>query len=254
MSTVDRQALVTYLDHLLDASQGRDYGPNGLQVEGKETIRKVVTGVSACQELFVRAREAGADAVLVHHGIFWDGMPRVLTGIQYRRVAELVRGEMSLLAYHLPLDRHPELGNNVLAARDLGLKSLEPFGLHEGLPIGFKGHFPFPVDPAELVERCRKTYGQEPLTFLSGPDSVKTVGIISGGAQREVYDAIADGLDAYITGEVSEWVMNVVREAKIHYLACGHYATERLGIRALGEHLAGRFGIEAEFIDVPNPV
>jgi len=253
-TTVHRTTLIAYLDELLDAQRGRDYGPNGLQVEGREEIGKIVTGVSSCQELFARAREAGADAVLVHHGIFWDGMPRILTGVQYRRVAELIRGEMSLIAYHLPLDRHPEMGNNVLAARDLGLKSLEPFGLHEGLPIGFRGHFPFPVSPTELVERCKKTYAQDPLTFLEGPDPVKTVGIISGGAQREVYQAIDEGLDAYITGEVSEWVMNVAREAKIHYLACGHYATERLGIRALGEHLAGRFGIEAEFIDVPNPV
>jgi putative NIF3 family GTP cyclohydrolase 1 type 2 len=149
----------------------------------------------ASQKLFVRAREVGAEAVLVHHGIFWDGMPRILTGVQYRRVAELIRGDLNLIAYHLPLDRHPELGNNVLAARDLGLKGLEPFGLHEGLAVSFKGHFPFPVAPAELVDRCRKTYGQEPLTFLEGPDPVKTVGIISGGAQREVYQAIAEGLD-----------------------------------------------------------
>lgn len=253
-TTVHRTTLIAYLDELLDARRGRDYGPNGLQVEGREEIRKIVTGVSSCHELFVKAREAGADAVLVHHGIFWDGMPRILTGVQYRRVAELIRGDMNLIAYHLPLDRHPELGNNVLAARDLGLKSLEPFGDHEGLPVGFKGHFPFPVSPDELVDRCRKTYAQEPQTFLAGPDPVRTVGIISGGAQREVWDAIAEGLDAYITGEISEWVMNTVREAKIHYLACGHYATERLGIRALGEHLAARFGIEAEFIDVPNPV
>src|SRR5688572_11955468 len=123
-----------------------------------------------------------------------------------------------------------------------GSEKLESFGDHDGLPLGFEGHFPFPVDPAELVDRCRKTYGQEPLTFLEGPDPVKTVGIISGAAQRDLYQAIDEGLDAYITGEVSEWVMNVAREAKIHYLACGHYATERLGIRALGEHLAGRFG------------
>lgn len=253
-ATVHRTTLIAYLDELLDAQKGRDYGPNGLQVEGREEIGKIVTGVSACHELFVKAREAGAHAVLVHHGIFWDGMPRILTGVQYRRVAELIRGDLNLLAYHLPLDRHPELGNNVLAARDLGLKSLEPFGLHEGLTIGFKGHFPFPASAAELVDRCRKTYGQEPLTFLEGPDPVKTVGIISGGAQRDLYQAIDEGLDAYITGEVSEWVMNVAREAKIHYLACGHYATERLGIRALGEHLAGRFGVEAEFVDVVNPV
>jgi dinuclear metal center YbgI/SA1388 family protein len=253
-ASLDRNELVAYLDQYLDAGRGRDYGPNGLQVEGRERIGKVVTGVSACQELFVRAREAGADAVLVHHGIFWEGMPRVLTGFQYRRVAELVRGEMSLLAYHLPLDRHPELGNNAIAGRELGLADLEPFGLHEGLPIGFKGRFPQSIPAAELVERSRRVFAQEPLAFLEGPDPVRTLGIISGGAQRDLYTAIHDGLDAYITGEVSEWVMNVAREARVHYLAAGHYATERLGIRALGEHLRDRFGIEVEFIDVPNPV
>jgi dinuclear metal center YbgI/SA1388 family protein len=250
---MNRDALVSYLDQYLDSS-GRDYGPNGLQVEGREEIRKIVTGVSACQELFVRAREAGADALLVHHGLFWEGMPRTLTGIQYRRVAELIRGEMSLIAYHLPLDRHAEVGNNAIAGRDFGLVDLEPFGVHEGLPIGFKGRFPSSTSPAELVDRCRKIYGQEPLAFLSGPDAIQSLGIISGGAQREFYMAIAEGLDAYITGEVSEWVMNVARETGTHYLAAGHYATERLGIRALGEHLAQRFGIGAEFIDVPNPV
>ena len=247
------QDLVAYLDQYLDA-RGRDYGPNGLQVEGKEEVRKIVTGVSACHELFIRAREAGADAVLVHHGLFWDGMPRTLTGFQYRRVAELIRSEMSLIAYHLPLDRHPELGNNAIAGRAFGLADLEPFGLHDGLPIGFKGSFPAPISAMALLDRCRSVYGQEPLAFLSGPDPVRSLGIISGGAQRELYDAIADGLDAYVTGEVSEWVMNVAREAGIHYLAAGHYATERLGIRALGEHLAEKFGIEAELIDVPNPV
>lgn len=253
MTSIDRTALVAYLDQYLD-SRGRDYGPNGLQVEGKEEIRKIVTGVSSCQELFVRAREAGADAVLVHHGLFWEGMPRTLTGFQYRRVAELIRGEMSLIAYHLPLDRHAEVGNNAVACREFGLADLQPFGLHDGLPIGFKGCFPQPISPAELVERCRRVFQQEPFTFLEGPHSISTLGIISGGAQSDVHTAIADGLDAYVTGEVSEWVMNVAREAKIHYLAAGHYATERLGIRALGEHLQERFGIEAEFIDVPNPV
>jgi len=252
--SISLQALVSYLDGFLDTARGRDYGPNGLQVEGKEEIRKVITGVSSCQELFVRAREAGADAVLVHHGLFWEGMPRTLTGFQYRRVAELIRGEMSLIAYHLPLDRHPEVGNNAVAGREFGLSDLEPFGLHEGLPIGFKGRFPESISAAELTARCRRAYGQEPLAFLNGPDPLSSLGIISGGAQRELHDAIADGLDAYITGEVSEWVMNVAREAGIHYLAAGHYATERLGIRALGEHLREKFEIEAEFIDVPNPV
>ncbi|HYG65565.1 MAG TPA: Nif3-like dinuclear metal center hexameric protein [Thermoanaerobaculia bacterium] len=253
-ATVDRSALVAYLDQYLDAARGRDYGPNGLQVEGKADIRKVVTGVSACHELFVRAREAGADAVLVHHGLFWDGMPRVLTGVQHRRVAELIRADINLLAYHLPLDRHAEVGNNVIACRDFGLVDLQPFGFHEGLPIGFQGRFPEPVSAAELLDRCRRVYGQEPLAFLEGPDPLSSLGIISGGAQRDFYSAISGGLDAYITGEVSEWVMNVAREARVHYLAAGHYATERLGIRALGEHLRERFGVDVEFIDVPNPV
>jgi dinuclear metal center YbgI/SA1388 family protein len=253
MAAIHRDSLVTYLDQYLD-SRGRDYGPNGLQVEGREEIRKIVTGVSACQELFVRAREARADAVLVHHGLFWDGMPRQLTGIQYRRVAELIRGEMSLIAYHLPLDRHEGVGNNAVAGREFGLADLEPFGFHDGLPVGFKGRFPNPIPAAELVERCRRIYAQEPLAFLGGPDSVSTLGIISGGAQRDFYTAIDEGLDAYITGEVSEWVMNVAREAGLHYLAAGHYATERLGIRTLGEHVRDRFGVEVEFIDVPNPV
>jgi dinuclear metal center YbgI/SA1388 family protein len=253
-SRVDRDHLVSYLDDYLQARQGRDYGPNGLQVEGREEIRRVVTGVSACQELFVRAREAGADAVLVHHGLFWEGMPRTLTGFQYRRVAELIRGGMSLIAYHLPLDRHAEVGNNAVAGRDFGLVDLEPFGFHDGLPVGFKGVFPEPITKAELAARCQRVYTQEPLAFLEGPDPVRNLGIISGGGQRDFYSAINEGLDAYITGEVSEWVMNVAREAKVHYLAAGHYATETLGIRALGEHVREKFGVDVEFIDVPNPV
>ena len=252
MSAIHRDSLAAYLDQYLD-SRGRDYGPNGLQVEGREEIRKIVTGVSACQELFVRARDAGADAVLVHHGLFWEGMPRSLTGIQYRRVAELIRGEMSLLAYHLPLDRHLEVGNNAVAGRQLGLEDIEPFGLHDGLPVGVKGRFPAPIPAAELLERARRIYAQEPLAYLSGPEIVSTLGIISGGGQRDFYTAIEEGLDAYITGEVTEWVMNVARESRVHYLAAGHYATERLGVQALGEHLRERFGVDVEFIDVPNP-
>jgi len=252
--TVPLADLAAYLDELLDARRGRDYGPNGLQVEGRPLVGKVATGVSACRELFLRAREAGADTVLVHHGLFWEWMPRQLTGFHFERVAELVRSGMSLLAYHLPLDRHAGLGNNAVAARRFGLVDLEPFCLYEGLPVGFKRRFPEPVAPDRLAALCREVYGQEPLAFLSGPSPVATLGIVSGGAQKELYDAIADGLDAYLTGEVSEWVMNVAREAGIHYLAAGHYATERLGVQALGEHLAERFGVEVEFIDVPNPV
>ena len=251
---IDRDRLVAYLDAYLEAKKGRDYGPNGLQVEGRREIRKIVTGVSGCIELFERAREAGADAVLVHHGILWDWMPRQLTGFHFRRVAELIRHDISLIGYHLPLDRNKEVGNNAVAARAFGLVDLEPFALHEGLPTGWKGRFPEAISSDELVERCRRIYGQEPLAFLEGPEPIPTLGIVSGGAQKELYAALEDGLAAYITGEVSEWVMNVAREAGIHYLAAGHYATERLGVIALGEHLREKFGVAVEFIDVPNPV
>ncbi len=254
IDSVDRDELVDYLRQLLRSDEGKDFGPNGLQVEGRPRIRRLVTGVSACLELFEAARRAGADAILVHHGIFWSGSPRVLTGMQYRRVRELIAGEINLLAYHLPLDRHPELGNNALAAEAFGLTERQPFAAHQGLDLGFKGRFEPKVPAAELVRRCAEIFGREPLAFLDGPDPVASLGIVSGGAQRQFHQAIAEGLDAYLTGEVSEWVMNVAREEGVHYLAAGHYATERLGVRALGEHLAERFGIEVEFIDVPNPV
>lgn len=253
-ATVRRDRLVEDLDAYLRIDEGSDYGPNGLQVEGKPEISKVVVGVSACQELFERAAERGADAVLVHHGIFWKGMPRQLTGMQYRRVAALIHAEINLLAYHLPLDRHEEVGNNAVAARAFGLTDLQPFGIHEGLPVGYRGRFPEPIPAAELVRRCEEIYDRKPLVQGDGPDPVTTLGIISGGAQKELWQAIGAGLDAYLTGEVSEWVMNVARETGTHFLSAGHYATEVLGVRALGEKIARDYGVEVEFVDVPNPV
>jgi dinuclear metal center YbgI/SA1388 family protein len=246
--------LVEHCDRLLEIHATRDFGPNGLQVEGRRPVRRIVTGVSSCVELFERARDSGADAVLVHHGLFWDGMPRQLDGYLYRRVAVLIEAGIHLVAYHLPLDRHAELGNNILAARGLGLYSIEPFAQYEGAPIGFRGRYPEPIPASVLVERCEKLFEQAPLAFLEGPAEVSSVGIVSGGAAGEIHQAIAAGLDAYVTGEASEWVMNVARESRIHFLAAGHYATERLGIRALGEHLSQRFGVEHEFVEVKNPV
>ena len=252
---IGRAQLVAYLDRYLAADAGRDYGPNGLQVQGKEEIRKLVTGVSAGARA-LRARRPGRRPTRswCTTGSSGTSLHRSWSGFHYERVAALLRHDLNLLAYHLPLDRHPEVGNNALACRALGLEELEPFGIHEGLPVGFRGRFATPVPSAELVARCARLFGQEPLAFPGGPPLVTTVGMISGGAQRELYQAIAAGLDAYVTGEASEWVVNVAREAGIHYLACGHYATERLGVRALGEHLAEKFGLEVEFIDLPNPV
>jgi len=177
-----------------------------------------------------------------------------LTGVQHRRAAALIHADMNLIAYHLPLDRHPEIGNNAIAIKQFGLIDREPFAEAKGHPVGFSGRFPEPIPLRDLLSRCFQVYGQEPLAFTHGPDPVSTVGIISGGAQKELYRAIDAGLDAFITGEATEWVMNLAKEAGIHYLAAGHYATERLGIRALGEHVARRFGVEVEFVDIPNPV
>jgi dinuclear metal center YbgI/SA1388 family protein len=254
MPSTHRDTLVTFLDDLLDAHAGKDYGPNGLQVQGRETISKIVTGVSAGVELFERALELDADAVMVHHGIFWNWQSPVLVGPHYRRVRLLMDAGINLLAYHLPLDRHPEVGNNAVAARALGLENLSPFGDYAGLPVGFSGRYFEPISPKTLLRRCHSFYDREPLAFLAGPDEIETVGIISGGAQKDLETAIEQGLDAFITGEVSEWVMNMAREAGIHFLACGHYATERCGIQALGRLVADRFGLDVEFVEIPNPV
>lgn len=252
--SVDRDALVRWLDAYLDAHSGKDFGPNGLQVQGRGQIHKIVTGVSACLELFLKAQELGADAVMVHHGIFWDWQSPRLTGMHYDRVAQLLFHGVNLLAYHLPLDRHPEVGNNAVACRALGLHDLEPFGEYAGQTVGFRGRFEEPLPASELLSRCRDFYRREPLHFSGGPEVVETVGVISGGAQKEFVGAIEAGLDAYVTGEVSEWVMNTARESRTHFLSCGHYATEVCGIQALGDKVAERFGIEVEFVDVPNPV
>ncbi len=257
MSThpVRLDALAQHLDDYLAVSEISDYGPNGIQVAGRSEIRKLVTGVSACQALFDRAHQVGADSILVHHGIFWDGMPYPLVGLQYRRVRTLVEHRLSLLAYHLPLDRHGEVGNNAVAVERLGLIEREPFGVHQGVAIGFRARLPEPIPFSALLERLGELYGQEPLGFATDPEApVSTIGIISGGAQKELHQAIAAGLDVFVTGEASEWVMNLALESGTRFVSCGHYATERLGVQVLGDHIAERFGLEVEFIDVPNPV
>lgn len=251
---VARERLVAYLDEYLAAQSGGDYGPNGLQVEGRDDVALLVTGVSACRTLFERAAELEADAILVHHGLFWDGDDRVLTGLRYRRVAALIRSDVNLLAYHLPLDRHPIVGNNAVAVQRFGITDPRPFGEHDGLAVGFGGALPHPMQPEAFAHRCLEVFGQEPLAFPHGPDPIRSAAFVSGAAQSLFLAAIAEEYDAYVTGEASEWVMNVARESATHYFAAGHYATERLGVQALGVHLAEHFDLEVEFVDVPNPV
>ena len=248
MHTAPINDLIGHLDALLNPSAFDDYGPNGLQVPGNDAIGTVVTGVSASIDLFERAIDHGADLVLVHHGLFWGSTGPVDAQLK-RRLKLLFDHDLALAAYHLPLDAHLEVGNNALLAQAIGATGVEPFA-----GIGVRAALPA-IAPDELHARVREaTGGREPLAFLAGPDPVRTIGIVSGGAARHLDDAIAAGLDAFVTGEPREPVMNDAREAGIHFLAAGHYATETFGVQALGERLASEFGIRHVFADVPNPI
>jgi len=247
--------VLAYLEDLLSPDSFRDYGPNGLQVPGPERIETVVTGVSASAELFERAAEHDADLVLVHHGIFWDGAPLALTPSSKRRLQLLFDNNMALAAYHLPLDGHPDVGNNALIAEGLGCTEREPFAIHKGMPIGVGGRFAGDgISAGELVSRVRELTDREPLTFLAGPERVRRVGIVSGGGAVYLTDAVAAGYDAFITGEPTERVMTQAQEDNIHFLAAGHYATETFGVRRLGDLLAQQFGIRHQFVEVSNPI
>jgi dinuclear metal center YbgI/SA1388 family protein len=249
-----RDEIVAFLDELLEIDGFTDYGPNGLQVPGAEEVSKVATGVSAQRELFERAAEHGAQLVLCHHGLFWDFHPRTIAPAMKERLRVLFDADMSLAGYHLPLDAHPEVGNNALICAALGLERAEPFGEHKGRAVGFVGRSTEGVPFEELRRRCASAFGQEPFVWDAGPETVRSVGIVSGGAAGDFGEAIALGLDAFLTGEPAEHVMADARENGVHFIAGGHYATETVGIRRLGEMVAERFGVEHEFVDVPNPI
>jgi dinuclear metal center YbgI/SA1388 family protein len=248
-------AILEELDRLLDPGAFEDHGPNGLQVPGRAEITTVATGVSAGLELFERAAAAGAELVLVHHGLFWEGQPRAVSRELAARLRLLLVDDINLAAYHLPLDAHPEIGNNALIAEGLGADAREPFGVHRGRPIGFAARFSGDGLPApELFERVGALTGREPLVFDAGPRRVRSLGIVSGGAAGNLQEAIDAGLDGFLTGEPSEPAMAQAREAGVHFIAAGHYATETFGVRRLGEFVARRFAVAHKFIDVPNPV
>ena len=249
-----RDRIVSFLDELLDVRSIPDFGPQGLQVEGKEDVRKVAVGVTASVELFRRAVEVGADLVICHHGMLWDFDPRVVRGSLKSRLKLLLDHEITLLGYHLVLDAHEEHGNNALIARALGLIDVEPFGEYRGALLGRRGRFERPLAQPEFDARLRDAFGGEPLVFPFGPDPVSTLGVISGGAVNDFRQAIDAGLDAYLTGEAKESVQELAREERTTYVAAGHYRTETFGVRSLAERLEAEFGLETVFIDVPNPV
>jgi dinuclear metal center YbgI/SA1388 family protein len=250
---VELKQLEIYCNELMDVDSFQDYAPNGLQLEaGNKEIRRVVTGVTASQSLIDAAADQDADLLLVHHGYFWKGEPSALVGIKGKRVATLFRNSISLMAYHLPLDAHRELGNNCLLGQSLGFHGASPIEPGDGLlwSVGL----PQPESVEQIGARIIQALGREPLHLSGGSHEIVRVGWCSGGAENQIIQAAEHGVDAFISGEVSEQTMHLAQELGVHYFSAGHHATERFGVKALGEHLAERFRLEHEFIDLPNPV
>jgi dinuclear metal center YbgI/SA1388 family protein len=248
------QQVVKHLDQLLRPEHFNDYCPNGLQVEGRRELDTLVTGVTACQELIDAAIDARADAILVHHGLFWKGEDMVLTGMKKRRVAALLQHDVSLLAYHLPLDAHPELGNNASLARLLEIEvegTLEP---DNPSAVGNIGHFERALPIAGLLARIAQRMGRQALHIGDAGCSVRRVAWFTGAAQGYIEQAAKAGAELFISGEVSEQTVHVAREEGIHFIAAGHHATERYGVQALGAELVREFGLRHQFIDIDNPV
>ncbi len=253
--SVALDTIVGFMNELLEPDAFSDYCPNGLQVEGRGEVQRVVTSVSASLALFEAAAERGADLILVHHGLFWKNeWPLRVTGPMRQRMGVLIENGISLVGYHLPLDAHPEVGNNAVAARMMGLQDVQPFGDYNGRSIGVRGRVPQASSAEEVKGLLERTYGREALAFPGQCGRIETLGLISGGAAGEYYQAAAQGLDAYVTGEPAEWALHTARERHTHFFACGHYATERIGVQALGARLVQEFGVEHEFVELTNPV
>ncbi|MCB4360797.1 Nif3-like dinuclear metal center hexameric protein [Quatrionicoccus australiensis] len=245
------EALVEYLDGLLELAKFRDYCPNGLQVEGRPVIRRIVAGVTASQALLDAAVDCAADAILVHHGYFWKGEDGRITGIRKRRLGTLLNHDINLLAYHLPLDAHPLLGNNAQLASRMGWLPEGRFGEQE---IAWLGQSTATDNAGALAARLEKLLGRQPLLIGDPARPIRRIAWCSGGAQGYFEQAIALGVDAYVSGEISEQTVHLARESGVAYLACGHHATERFGVQALAAHLSEKFALDCRFIDIDNPV
>ena len=250
---VERTELSAYLDELLQPSEFSDYCPNGLQVEGRDRIETLISGVTASQALIEAAREQNADALLVHHGYFWRNEDARVTGMKARRLRVLLASDINLFAYHLPLDAHEKFGNNVQLAECL---DLDVTGLLEpGAPeTGRVGRLKEPQSAQAFAGRLEERL-QHPVVW-AGPeteDPIATVGWCTGAGQQFIEQAARQGLDAFISGEISEQTVHTARECGVHYFACGHHATERYGVQAVGRHLEEKFGLRHRFIDISNP-
>ncbi len=244
--------LVAAFDRILEPGRFSDYAPNGLQVEGSPEVARLVSGVTACQALIDAAIEEGADAIVVHHGFFWRNEAPVITGMKRRRIAALLAADVSLFGYHLPLDAHPEYGNNATLARLLDIRSEST--LIPDDPVGNVGSLASPTPVSALLSRIEETLGRAPLHVGDPGREVQRIAWCTGGAQGYIDAAVAAGADLYLTGEVSEQTVHVAREEGIEFIAAGHHATERYGVQALAEAVCGELGIEHRFIDIDNPV
>jgi dinuclear metal center YbgI/SA1388 family protein len=244
-----RDEIVAFANEFLDIAAYPDYGPMGLQVVGAAEVRKMACGVSASRELFERAAEAGTQLLLVHHGLFWEKDARIVDHTMRGRLEALFQGDVSLVAYHLALDAHPEIGNNALLADELGVEREQRF-----TDWGYGGRLAAPAQVSDFSARVQERLDRPPLVFSYGPEEIERVAVLTGGAARYVTQAASEGYDCFVTGEADEPTKHAAKEAGIHFIAGGHYATETLGVRALAAKLADEFGVDWQFIDLPNPV
>ena len=250
---VELDTLVDYCATLLAVSQFQDYAPNGLQVQGRETVRRLIAGVTASQQLLDAAVAADADAILVHHGYFWKNEPLPIVGIKRRRIQTLLTHEISLLAYHLPLDAHSRLGNNVQLAQRLGIRVTGEAPLAEGQGLILIGELDTPMEAARFAAHLERRLGRRPLHLAGARAPIRRLAWCSGGAQG-YFSAVAGlDVDAYLSGEVSEPMAHIARETGVHFFAAGHHATERYGVQALADHLARKFSLEWEYVELDNP-
>ena len=246
-----RDELTCYLDELLDSARYQDYCPNGLQVEGRADVQRIVAGVTANQALLDAAIARGADTILVHHGWFWRGEDGRVTGLRKTRLQTLLKHNINLIGYHLPLDGHAELGNNAQWARQMDWRAEGRFGEQD---LGWHGRLKTPLTLDELAGRINDQLSRPPLVIGNKAQSINRIAWCSGGSQSYYEEAMTLGVDAYVSGEISEQYVHLARESGVAYIAAGHHATERFGVRALAGHLAERFGLEFEFVDVDSPV
>ncbi|MBU2876145.1 Nif3-like dinuclear metal center hexameric protein [Aliiglaciecola lipolytica] len=252
--SINNQTLLSHLNQLLKPEKVKDYCPNGLQVEGVSEISKIVTGVTACQALIDRAVELNADAIFVHHGYFWRGENPCIVGMKRQRIKQLINHDINLYGYHLPLDIHPELGNNAQLAKRLNIEVIGGLEQQNPQSVAMHGQFETPLTLQQLAKTVEQSLQRTPQIISAGEHSIKSIGWCTGGGQSYIEMAAEQGIDAFISGEISEQTVHVAREMEIHFIAAGHHATERYGAKALGEYLAKSFDLDVTFVDIDNPV